>query len=75
MTDQDGTRDGRELGYAATRDSGSAGHQLRLLLVDDHEVVRQGLAAVLSRRDNFQVIAEAGTVADAVELADRFGPT
>jgi DNA-binding NarL/FixJ family response regulator len=51
-----------------------AGRQLRLLIVDDHEVVRQGLAAVLGRRENFQVVAEAGTVAEALELAERFRP-
>jgi two-component system response regulator DevR len=47
---------------------------LRLLLVDDHEVVRQGLAAVLSRREHFQVVAEASTVAEAIDQADRFRP-
>jgi DNA-binding NarL/FixJ family response regulator len=59
-----------------TRDGSTlpAGRQLRLLIVDDHEVVRQGLAAVLGRRENFQVVAEAGTVAEAVELAERFRP-
>ena len=31
---------------------------LRLLVVDDHEVVRQGLVALLDRRENFQVVAE-----------------
>src|SRR3954452_18125621 len=48
--------------------------QLRLLVVDDHEVVRQGLVAMLSRRPNFQVVAEAGTVAEAIEAARRFEP-
>jgi DNA-binding NarL/FixJ family response regulator len=48
--------------------------QLRLLVVDDHEVVRQGLVAMLSRRPNFQVVAEAGTVAEAIEAARRFQP-
>ena len=38
---------------------------LRLLVVDDHEVVRQGLVALLDRRENFQVVAEAGSVAPA----------
>jgi two-component system, NarL family, response regulator DevR len=52
----------------------SAAHPLRLLLVDDHEVVRQGLAAVLGRRENFQVVGEAANVAEAIELADRFRP-
>lgn len=47
---------------------------LRLLLVDDHEVVRQGLRALIERRPAFQVVAEAGTVADAVSAARRFQP-
>jgi two-component system, NarL family, response regulator DevR len=47
---------------------------LRLLVVDDHEVVRQGLVALLDRRDGFQVVAEAGSVAEAVEQAHRHEP-
>ncbi len=47
---------------------------LRLLVVDDHEVVRQGLVALLGRREGFQVVAEAGTVAEAIEAARRFEP-
>ena len=47
---------------------------LRLLVVDDHEVVRQGLVALLDRRDEFQVVAEAGTVAEAIAAAHRFEP-
>jgi two-component system, NarL family, response regulator DevR len=47
---------------------------LSLLLVDDHEVVRQGLAAVLGRRPEFDIVGEAGTVAEAVEAARRFRP-
>jgi DNA-binding NarL/FixJ family response regulator len=47
---------------------------LRLLVVDDHEVVRQGLVAMLARRPNFQVVAEASTAAESVELARRFQP-
>jgi two-component system response regulator DevR len=46
----------------------------RLLIVDDHEVVRQGLVALLDRREGFQVVAEAGTVAEAVDQARRFEP-
>jgi len=47
---------------------------LRLLVVDDHEVVREGLVALLSRREEFQVVAEAGTVAEALGAARRFEP-
>ena len=48
--------------------------QHRLLVVDDHEVVRQGLAAMLDRRPGFQVVAEAGTVAEAIEMARHHQP-
>ncbi len=47
---------------------------LRLLIVDDHEVVRQGLVALLDRREGLQVVAEAGTVAEAIEAAHRHRP-
>lgn len=47
---------------------------LGLLIVDDHEVVRQGLAAMLGRRPAFHIVAEAGTVAEAVAAARKFKP-
>jgi two-component system response regulator DevR len=47
---------------------------MRLMVVDDHEVVRQGLVAMLDRRPNFQVVAEAGTVAEAIDTARKFKP-
>jgi DNA-binding NarL/FixJ family response regulator len=46
----------------------------RLLVVDDHEVVRQGLVALLDRRAGFQVVAEAGTVSEAIDQARKFRP-
>ncbi len=49
-------------------------HVLRLLVVDDHEVVRQGLVALLDRREGFQVVAEAGTVAESIDQARRHQP-
>jgi two-component system, NarL family, response regulator DevR len=47
---------------------------LRLIVVDDHEVVRQGLVSLLQRRDQFQVVAEAGSAAAAMELTRRYEP-
>jgi len=47
---------------------------LRLLIVDDHEIVRQGLVALLERRAAFSVIAEAGTAAEAIEAARTHRP-
>jgi two-component system response regulator DevR len=48
--------------------------RLRLLVVDDHEIVRQGLVALLDRREGFEVVAEAGSVAEAIAMAQRFEP-
>ena len=48
--------------------------QHRLLIVDDHEIVRQGLVSMLSRKPGFQVVAEAGSVAESIEMARRFKP-
>ncbi len=48
--------------------------RLRLLIVDDHEVVRQGLVAFLDRRGQFEVVAEAGTCAEAITQARKFVP-
>jgi two-component system response regulator DevR len=47
---------------------------MRVMVVDDHEVVRQGLVALLSRREEFEVVAEAGTVSEAIASARRFVP-
>jgi DNA-binding NarL/FixJ family response regulator len=52
----------------------AAKRPVRLLVVDDHEVVRQGLVALLDRREGFEVVAEAGSVAESIELARRFQP-
>jgi DNA-binding NarL/FixJ family response regulator len=47
---------------------------IRLVVVDDHEVVRQGLVALLDRRPGFQVVGEAGTVAEAIAETRRLEP-
>ena len=46
----------------------------RILLVDDHEVVRLGLKALLDRHPNFEVVAEASTAREAVERVDEHHP-
>ncbi len=47
---------------------------LRILLVDDHEVVRLGLKALLSRHPQFEVVAEASNADEAVARAQRYRP-
>jgi two-component system, NarL family, response regulator DevR len=46
----------------------------RLMLVDDHEVLRLGLKTLFTEAGGFEVIAEAGTVAMAVEQGRRLRP-
>jgi len=48
--------------------------ETRVMLVDDHEVVRQGLRALLERREHLKVVAEAGSVAEAIVEAARAQP-
>jgi DNA-binding NarL/FixJ family response regulator len=47
---------------------------IRVLIVDDHHVVRLGLRALLDRHAGFDVVGEAGTVSAAVEEAKRLHP-
>jgi DNA-binding NarL/FixJ family response regulator len=50
------------------------GKTIRLLLVDDHKVVRSGLKALLADTVNVDVIGEVGTAAEAVTEAARLKP-
>jgi len=47
---------------------------IKVLIVDDHEVVRMGLRTLLERRPHFLVVGEAGSVAEAVQAARRTRP-
>ena len=46
----------------------------RILLVDDHEVVRFGIKSRLERNPQFEVIGEAGTAKEALEKVSRLLP-
>lgn len=48
--------------------------RLKVLIVDDHDIVRKGLAMLLSRQADFLVVGEAGTVAEAVKKAQDLEP-
>jgi DNA-binding NarL/FixJ family response regulator len=47
---------------------------LRILLADDHTLVRQGLRKVLEERPEWEVVAEAGDGREAVRLAEQLKP-
>jgi two-component system response regulator NreC len=48
--------------------------RIRLLLVDDHEVVRTGLRMLLENQSDLAIVAEASTGAEADRLADEYDP-
>ena len=48
--------------------------RLRLLLVDDHPIVREGLRSILSEAAHLEVVAEAGDGLEAVECARALQP-
>ena len=52
----------------------AANSTLKILIVDDHDIVRKGLAMLVSRQEDLSVVAEAGTVAEAVEKARESSP-
>jgi DNA-binding NarL/FixJ family response regulator len=47
---------------------------IRILVADDHPVVRDGLVAILSTQPDFRVVAEAGTGLEAVRKAMDLRP-
>jgi DNA-binding NarL/FixJ family response regulator len=48
--------------------------KLRVLLVDDHEVVRVGLRTLIERQPGMEVVGEAGTAHEAMTQAERLAP-
>jgi two-component system NarL family response regulator len=47
---------------------------IRVLVADDHPVVREGLRALISRRPDMRVVAEAATAGEAIRLFARHQP-
>ena len=47
---------------------------IRILVVDDHPVVRDGLVAMLSTQPDFKVVSEASNGQEAVQNAQRYHP-
>jgi two-component system response regulator NreC len=46
----------------------------RILIVDDHEVVRQGIRTILKARPQWEIVGEAMNGRDAVEKAQKLDP-
>src|ERR1700745_3557414 len=53
---------------------GSMKKKIRILLADDHAVVRQGFKMILAAQADMEIVGEAGNGRDAVELAEQLRP-
>lgn len=48
--------------------------QTSIIIIDDHEMVRRGLRALLHLEPDMTIVGEAGTVADGVAIVERLTP-
>lgn len=48
--------------------------KIRILIADDHAILRQGLRRILDSEPDMQVVGEASTGAEAVQLAEQLQP-
>ena len=51
-----------------------ANKKIRILIVDDHELVREGLKALFSTDEELEVVGEAGNGEEAIEMVRRCRP-
>jgi two-component system, NarL family, response regulator DegU len=47
---------------------------IKVLIVDDHNLVREGLKAVFDQGDEVEIVGEAGSGEEALEMVDKVGP-
>ena len=47
---------------------------IRLVIIDDHEMVREGLKAILVTEPDFSIVGEAANAEQALELIERLRP-
>lgn len=47
---------------------------IRVVVADDHHLVRQGIRALLQQAEDMEVVGEAATGQEAVEMAEKLQP-
>jgi two-component system, NarL family, response regulator len=59
---------------AVKTSSSSSSDVITVMIVDDHPVVREGLAAIFKSQKDIKIVAEAGDGEEACKLYDKFSP-
>ena len=54
--------------------SAASGQRIRILLVDDHKIVREGLASLLRSEPDLEIVGETGNPADAIQMVASAHP-
>ncbi len=49
-------------------------YKIRVLIVDDHAIVRAGLRLLISGQEDMTVVGEAGSTQDGIDAAERLTP-
>ncbi|MDV8003508.1 MULTISPECIES: MadR family response regulator transcription factor [unclassified Rhodococcus (in: high G+C Gram-positive bacteria)] len=57
-----------------TRGASPVQSLVRIVLVDDHAILRQGLRSVLERESDLEIVGEASSLAEALAVVDKVGP-
>ena len=60
--------------WEAAQEVSSVPERIRILLADDHAVLREGMRDLLSREPDLEVVGEAATGLEAVELCEQLRP-
>jgi len=65
---------GAEMAVSSTPSFGASNSALKILIVDDHDILRRGLKELLNAKPGWEVCAEAKTGKEAVTLAEELKP-
>lgn len=60
--------------WSAASEGGDVTERITVVIVEDHDLVREGLRSVLSRFDDIQVVGEAGAVEEALRAVEDAQP-
>jgi signal transduction histidine kinase len=67
-------RDSADVALQHPPQPAASGNRLRVMIVDDHKILREGLIGILQLEEDFEVVGEAADGPQAIEMAKRLQP-